>query len=621
MRFSKTEIGAIYKLAESITGSCQTGYQKKENLINNISRRMSELRMENLNKYLSYVLSEESERAHLISSLTIHLTSWFREAQHFTFLEQLAYDFLKKRNKDSEFLVWSSACSTGEEAYTIALVLSKIQRTHPTFKFRVIGTDIDPICIQKAKKALYKVAELTSIPVQFHEDILKGFGAAEGVFTISSELKAVCDFRCSNLIQQNESWPESCDVIFCRNVLIYFAEEKQSQILLDLSKALKPEGYVFLGLSDTFKSLDTFRSAAPGVLKRKTSTDLNLQDGAEKPRLLVVDDSATVRRVMYKIFSPMFEIEECESANAADELLSRNHFDIVALDLNMPGENGTSWLQRKRKENMTTPVVIVSDSKPQEAQKIFGALESGAQEYIVKERLSTEPEYLQRLFLTLSRQNLDIPQMAHFKLRTWARQMLNPEIILVGASTGGPEALVKLIKGFSKNTPPVVAVQHISSDFAMALSHRLAQASNLQLGDLSGPLCRGHFYLAQEDYHLKLKQSDQGILYLEKSLEERWKGHRPAVDVLFKSAAQTRVQGISILLTGMGEDGAQGMVELANQGQFLNIVQDQYSSVVFGMPRKALEKGAVHLVLPLSEIASTVEARLGKRKNQENLAS
>jgi two-component system chemotaxis response regulator CheB len=193
-------------------------------------------------------------------------------------------------------------------------------------------------------------------------------------------------------------------------------------------------------------------------------------------------------------------------------------------------------------------------------------------------------------------------------------EKFSPEVIVIGASTGGPDALCKLLGNFPQLCPPVVVVQHISYEFAEAFAERLSHVSGLPLGQIGTDhkLERGHLYLAKGDYHLEFFESTKSGLCLRENNDGLVNGHRPSVDTLFTSLAKAHVQAMSVLLTGMGQDGANGMLELSMRGQTYNLAQDEESSVVFGMPKKAIDNGSVSFVGNIFELRNEILKRLGR---------
>jgi two-component system chemotaxis response regulator CheB len=191
------------------------------------------------------------------------------------------------------------------------------------------------------------------------------------------------------------------------------------------------------------------------------------------------------------------------------------------------------------------------------------------------------------------------------------RPSFAPDYILVGASTGGTDALVKFLASMPHNCPPVIVVQHISTAFAKAFADRLSLASGLSLGAIPGdwPLKSRTLYMATGDYHIAMKRvgSSPPRLILSNALPEH--SCRPSVDVLFRSAAAADIRGVAVLLTGMGRDGALGLLELKEAGVY-TMAQDEASCVVYGMPKEAVRLGAVDISGTIEDLRQEINRQL-----------
>jgi len=242
-------------------------------------------------------------------------------------------------------------------------------------------------------------------------------------------------------------------------------------------------------------------------------------------------------------------------------------------------------------------VVILSDSDPKDAEIVFGALENGAQDYIMKSYLNSNKDLFLERIQGLIRSKKGAKAVSGLRSKNLMDlKRINPEVILIGASTGGPEALCRVLNEVgSKDSVPIVVVQHINHSFARPFAQRLASVAKLEIHEpKNGELLqRGRIYLAYDHYHIGLLRTEQGLT-LKISQDEPVHGHRPAVDYLFSSAAKAKARSVAFLLTGMGRDGAQGMVELFQTGLCHNVTQNEESCVVYGMPKEALMRGASH---------------------------
>ena len=335
-----------------------------------------------------------------------------------------------------------------------------------------------------------------------------------------------------------------------------------------------------------------------------------------RSRVLVVDDSATARRMLARSLEGEPDIEvvgEAGDAARAHQLVEESGPDVITLDLEMPGTDGLVFLRQLMKER-PTPVIVVSSHTAPGSVTALEALRAGALDVILKPRGSAALAGLgARLKETIRglRQS-DVAVRADVRLRGGNRPLAIAQpsgdgIIAIGASAGGPQAIEALLTRLPVESPPILIVQHMPATFVPLLVQRLDQSCSLRVVVAKGgeTLSRGTVYLAPGDQHLLVDQQD-GVVRLRTSRGARVRFHRPAVDVLFQSLARlSRVTIVGVLLTGMGEDGADGMLALHREGHE-TIAEDRRSCVVFGMPRAAIARGAARRVLPLDLIPSAI---------------
>ena len=621
----KLDSGLVETLARELTGATNLGSSGLALLERNVEKRVRETRSADVQEYLELADRNAAEFSSLISSLTIHTTSWFRESPHFDLLKKQA-ELHCAQNPSTPFRVWTGACSTGEEPYSIGLVLMSIQAQFPNFSFEVYASDIDPVSLQFAQRAIYPMSSFNAIPEPHRTHCLIGQNSVAGFFTIDRFIRQHTHIFHGNLSDKitfpNKTGNEKLfkfDALFCRNVLIYFEKEVQTRILKNIFPHLDSGGVLYLGHSDSFQEFDGLKLLENATYTRglqptrKASPQLQIVKKPKEHKALIIEDSLTVRRVLRKILEPSFDIVEADTASEADRILQSQSVQFITLDLNLPGENGVSWLQRVRKSGLKTPVAVVSESSPADAEKVFGALDQGgAQEYVVKSQLKKNPRSLLGLAESLCGKKSTVHPEAVRELAPFKRKNLNPKVILVGASTGGPDALTRLLKEFPQPCPPVVIVQHIGHEFAETFANRMQRASGLRMGDNSdsAELKTGHIYISTGDYHIGIDRKASGQLCIRRNFADAVNGHRPSVSKLFKTASQHPVDSIGILLTGMGKDGADGLLDLYRSDRCFTIVQDEASSVVFGMPRVAHELGAACFMGDISQIRREVELKI-----------
>ncbi|MBI5591705.1 MAG: chemotaxis response regulator protein-glutamate methylesterase [Deltaproteobacteria bacterium] len=343
-------------------------------------------------------------------------------------------------------------------------------------------------------------------------------------------------------------------------------------------------------------------------------------------RVLIVDDSSLVRLTLSDIIEADPELEVMGTAAdpfIAAERISREIPDVITLDVEMPRMDGITFLQ-KIMSQCPIPVVICSSLAEKGSNTALKALEYGAVEIIQKPRLGTKN------FLEESRIRLcDVIKAAAMARprRLVKTQKIQPKlnadaviakaqpvmirttekVIVVGASTGGTEALRVFLEDLPQDAAGLVIVQHMPEHFTASFARRLDEICRITVKEArdGDTVLRGRALIAPGNMHTLLKRSDDRY-YVEVRPGPLVCRHRPSVDVLFRSAARYAGRNaVAAILTGMGDDGANGMLELKDAGAY-TIAQDEATCVVFGMPQEAIKRGAVHKVLPLEEIASAV---------------
>lgn len=340
-------------------------------------------------------------------------------------------------------------------------------------------------------------------------------------------------------------------------------------------------------------------------------------------RVLVVDDSAMMRALLRHRLErdpDIVVVGSAANASEARQLIKALNPDVVTLDIEMPGMDGLSFLE-KIMQLRPTPVILVSGATEAGASATVRGLQLGAVGCIAKSQLrlggnGADDDTLVTLVHTAASIQLRAPPSASAAQHPSSAIRApdgSPGLILIGASTGGVEALHVLLSSFPVDCPPTLIVQHINPCFAGAIAQSLdrAVAPTVRMAQSDAPLSRGEILLAPgNDRHLQIAGAGSHGWRCVLREGDPVAGHRPSVDRLFASAAsalgaERGHKALGILLTGMGQDGAQGMAQLASIGA-RTIAQDQASCVVFGMPRAAIELGAAGEVLPLERIAPAI---------------
>ncbi len=342
-----------------------------------------------------------------------------------------------------------------------------------------------------------------------------------------------------------------------------------------------------------------------------------------RTRVLIVEDSPVMQRLLADLIGRDPGLEVAGIAGdpyEARELVKALRPDVMTLDVEMPRMDGLTFLERLMRLH-PMPVVMVSSLTERDAEASLRALELGAVDVICKPRgadvqgLTEFGASIAESLRAAARADLGAraaPRRA--PLRTLEgpadRRLLEGQLIAIGASTGGTEAIREILVRLPLDTPPVVIVQHMPEMFTRMFAKRLDEQCTLSVCEVVDRqrLAPGHAYVAPGNFHLMVKRAGKAI---EARVQQGppVNRHRPSVDVLFDSVAAFSAQATAVILTGMGGDGAAGMRRIrAAGGQTL--AQDEASCVVFGMPKTAIEAGAVDHVLPLDSLAERIMARV-----------
>jgi two-component system chemotaxis response regulator CheB len=347
-----------------------------------------------------------------------------------------------------------------------------------------------------------------------------------------------------------------------------------------------------------------------------------------KIRVLVIDDSASVRQTMKAILEEDPELEVI--ATAADPFAAARYIqeqvpDVITLDVEMPRMDGITFL-RKLMQQCPIPVVMCSSLTEEGSETLLQAMEAGAVDVILKPRIGVADHLAEaRLMIRETVKGASKARVRGGKRpparaiepqkKLTADAVLPPPsgramsrttemVVCLGASTGGTEALREVLEALPANSPGIVIVQHMPENFTKAFAKRLNTLCEVDVKEAEDgdTVMRGHVLIAPGGRHMLLER--QGARYCvsvrEGPLVSR---HRPSVDVLFRSAARCAgSNAVGIIMTGMGDDGARGLLEMKQAGA-RTFAQDEASSIVFGMPKEAIARGAADRVIPLSGIA------------------
>lgn len=351
---------------------------------------------------------------------------------------------------------------------------------------------------------------------------------------------------------------------------------------------------------------------------------------SRKIRVIVVDDSALVRKLLTAIIDSQPDMECVATANdplVARELIRELDPDVITLDVEMPRMDGIDFLGRLMRLR-PTPVLMISTLTERGAEVTLKALELGAVDFVAKPRVGVESglqglsqQIVEKIRVTASAQ---VRRLAPSRPGTEGAapsasvapasllgRLSTEKIVFIGASTGGTEAIREVLVHLPADSPAIVITQHMPPGFTKSFAARLDTLCQIRVKEAANGerLLPGHAYIAPGGLQFRVGRSgaDYVAVVDDGPAVNR---HKPSVEVLFKSgAALLGRNALGIMLTGMGSDGAAAMREMKDAGSY-NLVQDEASCVVFGMPREAIAHGAADEVLPLSAIAPALVARL-----------
>ena len=345
---------------------------------------------------------------------------------------------------------------------------------------------------------------------------------------------------------------------------------------------------------------------------------------ARKIKVLIIDDSALIRSVLKEVINSFPDLEAIGAASnplQAREMIKTLNPDVLTLDVEMPQMDGLTFLEKLMRLR-PMPVLMISSLTERGSDAALRALELGAVDFLPKPKLGIvegiqdyADEIAQKIRTAYGTKIRPRSPDAHSSLvplpALGSRISTTEKIIAVGSSTGGTEAIKELLIRMPADAPGIVIAQHMPEAFTKSFANRLDGLCKIKVTEAAGNerILPGHAYIAPGHSHLLLKRS--GANYMtELSQAAPVNHHRPSVEVLFRSVAQfAGKNAIGIMLTGMGKDGAIGMLEMRQAGAY-NLAQDEASCVVFGMPREAIAVGAVDEIVAIQDMTQRVLLKL-----------
>jgi len=282
----KTNFNAVYstkmtteefrKLSRFITehAGIKMPEAKKVMLQSRLQKRLRYLNMNNFKEYVDYVFSEDgihNELIHMLDVVSTNKTDFFREPVHFEFLEKnLLPEYINQFSSGRPLKIWSAGCSSGEEVYTIAITLSEFRKDYPGLDYSILGTDISTDILRKAVNAIYKEEKINNVPIDLKKKyFLKSKDRSKKLVRVVPELRQKANYARMNLMDSSYDLKDTFDVIFCRNVLIYFNRDIQEAVINKLTRRLRSGGYFFIGHSESIMGMDVpLKQIKPTIFQR-----------------------------------------------------------------------------------------------------------------------------------------------------------------------------------------------------------------------------------------------------------------------------------------------------------------------------------------------------------------
>lgn len=487
-REEKSALEEICKIAGALTG-VQLTEKNHPMIISRLQKRINELGLHSFAEYVEYyTANQSSENGRLISLLTTHHTYFFREFIHF---EKLLSDVLPvlipiaKSRPDKKIRIWAAACSRGQEVYSLAMFLDyHLRRINSGVQFEIFGTDIDKESVAIAANGVFLREELKEVPLNLMgTHWARGTGQINNFVKAKSSLRNNLRFDALNLCDLNAgAAPQGkFDLIFCRNVFIYFNREQIQSITRELMNRLEPQGYLFLGISETLAGLNLpLEGAGPSIYRHKqpkkaptvaipAPNKTVASPLPEKPsvvRILCVDDSPVILMLLKRIFEEEKGFEVVGTATnglEAKAQVEKLKPDAVTLDIHMPHQTGIEYLE-KNMHSSHPPVIMVTSVSREDASLAGKALLLGAADYVEKPAMSSLGERAEEIRNKV-RNAVLVGQTSVRDLSLDQSFQTRPEVTdpasklrVILFSLSERKSLHRLLGEFKGNQPPTVLV-------------------------------------------------------------------------------------------------------------------------------------------------------------------
>ncbi len=497
----KMVLSEIGEIVSRITG-VQFADRHQSMISSRLNRRISELKLDSIESYLEYFRGHEAtETPELVSLLTTHHTYFFREFSQFEFMLEKALPALLpviKNRADRTLKIWSAACSRGQEVYSLAMFLDyHLKRLAPGIKFSILGSDVDANSVKIAENAVYAWEELKEAPLS-----LVGSHWARGTGDISHFVKAKnsirenCTFEVRNLSAPSAGAAEKFDIIFCRNVFIYFKQSQVKEISARLISSLHDEGFLFVGLSESLNGLSLpVKTSGPSVYIKSTNRTLNDQSAApklnRKIRVICVDDSPSIHTMLKRILSDEEGFEIVATAISgldAAEKMKTVKADVMTLDIHMPEMDGVQYL-KTYVNSAHPPVIMVTSVSRENSDLALSALKLGALDYIEKPSLSNLQEKADELRTKIrcvtqpDKGNSAATSLTLDQSFSKSLKVKEPDhcLRMIAMNLADQAKLKQILAGFQNYEPPVAILLEGGGEILNSLAQELSRKYNVSI--------------------------------------------------------------------------------------------------------------------------------------------
>ncbi len=397
-------IEEVCALVESKTG-VQLGRKQFDMAESRLRRRIADLGLGGFAEYRAWLTQNKAQETEaLVSLLTTHHTYFFREFSQFELLEKhLPRLAAQAKARGEPLSLWSAACSRGQEVYSLAMHLHRHLPTSGGGDFKIFGTDVDPESVKIASNGVYLRDEIKEVPMTYLGDHwAKGTGEITAYVKAKKTLRTHCEFAVGNLMGPANLAGRKFDVIFCRNVFIYFTVEQVKAVTRELLSHLHPGGFLAIGLSESLHGMSLpVKNIGPSIYGRKEdSTEKESKVAVPSPgparalKVVCIDDSPVVLSLLKKILSIGLEFEVVGTAGNGEEgaeVVKRLQPDLVTLDIHMPVCSGLDYLKRFHGKN-SPPVIMVTSVSRDDADLAREAIRQGASDFVEKPALNNLKE-------------------------------------------------------------------------------------------------------------------------------------------------------------------------------------------------------------------------------------